>query len=95
MTDVYHHVLGWKACYTSFAAVLFKPTSRTSRIVSINSPSGEGGGVNDFGRKFSYVCSIVSINSPSGEGGGFGKLSISKNSEEFPLILLQAKAGGV
>ena len=31
MTDVYHHVLAWKACYTSFAAVLFKQTSRTSQ----------------------------------------------------------------
>ena len=44
MTDVYHHVLGWKACYTCFSAVLFKPTSRTERKVSISSPSGEGGG---------------------------------------------------
>ena len=26
----YHHVLAWKACYTYFSAVLFKPTSRTS-----------------------------------------------------------------
>jgi len=37
----------------------------------------------------------VSINSPSGEGGGYGKSSpISKTVVLFPLILLQAKAGG-
>ena len=30
----YHHVLAWKACYTSFTAVLCKPTSRTAREVS-------------------------------------------------------------
>ena len=29
----YHHVLAWKACYTSFTAVLCKPTSRTDHIV--------------------------------------------------------------
>ena len=40
----YHHVLAWKACYTYFSAVLFKPTSRTGSIVSISSPSSEGGG---------------------------------------------------
>jgi len=37
----------------------------------------------------------VSINSPSGEGGGDILLSISSILEvKFPLILLQAKAGG-
>ena len=66
----YHHVLAWKACYTYFSAVLFKPTSRTSRIVSINSPSGEG-------------------------GGQLIKGYLEDGVQWFPLILLQAKAGGV
>ena len=80
--------------------------------VSINSPSGEGGG-KSFGRTFqnsmrnvsinspsgkptSRTYFNVSINSPSGEGGGYA----SKNFWDillprwFPLILLQAKAGG-
>ena len=39
-------------------------------------------------------CLRLSINSPSGEGGG-SRLSVKRNrSENFPLILLQAKAGG-
>ena len=61
--------------------------------VSINSPSGEGGGRH-------WSCSQrtfpqVSINSPSGEGGG-KKLRVFQDGteEKFPLILLQAKAGG-
>jgi len=66
----YHHVLGWKACYTSFAAVLFKPTSRTPLEVSISSSSGEGGG----------------------EHSSLGAGRIRQKA--FPLVLLQAKAGG-
>ena len=38
---------------------------------------------------------VVSINSPSGEGGGNqGNNFFIKSFETFPLILLQAKAGG-
>ena len=67
----YHHVLAWKACYTCFTAVLCKPTSRTGRIVSINSPSGEGGEIPLRKLPFLFAIAImfVSINSPSGEGG--------------------------
>jgi hypothetical protein len=42
--------------------------------------------------------SDVSINSPSGEGGGkliIGTLAEVRVTKKFPLILLQAKAGGV
>jgi hypothetical protein len=63
------------------------------QFVSINSPSGEGGG-------YAFCCcacsSSVSINSPSGEGGGsFIMEEKTDRHVEFPLILLQAKAGGV
>ena len=63
----YHHVLGWKACYTSFAAVLFKPTSRTELNVSIRSPSSEGGEI--LIPHQSPLTQPVSISSPSSEGG--------------------------
>jgi hypothetical protein len=83
----YHHVLAWKACYTYFSAVLFKPTSRTRQKVSINSPSGEGGGLTPQSHRQHKTTGIVSINSPSGEGGRqknemfkFGWFGVSINS---------------
>ena len=63
----YHPVLVWKACYTSFAAVLFKPTSRTELNVSIRSPSSEGGEI--LIPHQSPLTQPVSISSPSSEGG--------------------------
>jgi hypothetical protein len=78
----YHHVLAWKACYTYFSAVLFKPTSRTQKIVSISSPSSEGGGID---AKLEFVVSIVSISSPSSEGGGQWKLILLGIGLVFPI----------
>jgi hypothetical protein len=67
----YHHVLAWKACYTYFSAVLFKPTSRTQKIVSISSPSSEGGELMSRVRIALPAPDTppVSISSPSSEGG--------------------------
>ena len=42
---------------------------RKGKTVSINSPSGEGGGYYPPSGSFNFF-KIVSINSPSGEGGG-------------------------
>jgi hypothetical protein len=67
----YHHVLAWKACYTYFSAVLFKPISRTLGILSISSPSSEGGGLTLQGVNMTDISPEVSISSPSSEGGGF------------------------
>ena len=66
----YHPVLVWKACYTSFAAVLCKPTSRTELNVSISSPSSEGGGKVVLPPSSILTTQKVSISSPSSEGGG-------------------------
>ena len=66
----YHPVLVWKACYTSFAAVLCKPTSRTELNVSISSPSSEGGGLEEVSL-WKMNTTYVSISSPSSEGGGW------------------------
>ena len=41
-----------------------------SLIVSINSPSGEGGGLQEELYEIDEIYKEVSINSPSGEGGG-------------------------
>ena len=92
----YHPVLVWKACYTSFAAVLCKPTSRTELNVSISSPSSEGGGKVKKITLYSVKSCRVSISSPSSEGGGhsggvgFDVAMIPL----FPLVLLQAKVVG-
>ena len=75
---------------------LFKKPNAPQPNVSINSPSGEGGG-NPPPPTGGRVTISVSINSPSGEGGGFlvDKYLAEDKQKMFPLILLQAKAGGV
>ena len=67
----YHHVLAWKACYTYFSAVLFKPTSRTRsdcfQLVRIN-PSG--GARERLESLFKYQgFQLVRINPSGGELG--------------------------
>ena len=64
-------------------------------FVSINSPSGEGGGADMIIVRHVRYHENVSINSPSGEGGGSQLQSERNLPNKFPLILLQAKAGGV
>ena len=91
---LYHHVLAWKACYTYSSAVLFKPTSRTNKKVSISSPSSEGGGPLlrvksvSFGRKFPLVLLQAKV---------VGALTILSTAPigMFPLVLLQAKVVGI
>ena len=62
-------------------------------IVSINSPSGEGGEQNNCQSDFQdFVNQNVSINSPSGEGGETIGDKFNEELLLFPLILLQAKA---
>ena len=70
-----------------------KSRMKTASFVSINSPSGEGGGSTPI--EISIYSRRVSINSPSGEGGGAcQRLERKTCVTTFPLILLQAKAGG-
>ena len=88
----YHHVLAWKACYTSFTAVLCKPTSRTIIEVSINSPSGEGGGPVE--NLFPLNAHKVSINSPSGEGGGKRSSSIANSLSNVSINSPSGEGGG-
>ena len=61
------------------------------RIVSISSPSSEGGGVKGFNT--STHALFVSISSPSSEGGGTDSF-LCRAITMFPLVLLQAKVVG-
>ena len=57
-----------------------------SQEVSINSPSGEGGGLVGSGSARAEIP-LVSINSPSGEGGGRTKLPRRRISPVFKVSI--------
>ena len=57
-------------------------------IVSINSPSGEGGGP-FVGQSEEGGCLLVSINSPSGEGGGF----LLRQRPSTPIVSINSPSG--
>ena len=64
-------------------------------LVSISSPSGEGGGLSPDKRQISIKANkLVSISSPSGEGGEdiLDTATSTVFEQGFPLVLLQAKA---
>ena len=61
-------------------------------LILLQAKAGGAGNVEEIN-----VTSFVSINSPSGEGGGknfYLFRHCGRDMLEFPLILLQAKAGG-
>jgi len=60
--------------------------------VSINSPSGEGGGLSVEIHEHNYSC--VSINSPSGEGGGVMSEPDRKLSVEVSINSPSGEGGG-
>ena len=62
-------------------------------VVSISSPSSEGGGMKRLASNM--VASMVSISSPSSEGGGWWNFAYMPPAPFwFPLVLLQAKVVG-
>ena len=64
------------------------------QLVSISSPSSEGGGISAYER-YEEGVDKVSISSPSSEGGGRTKPQNGAFSTTmFPLVLLQAKVVG-
>ena len=64
-------------------------------MVSISSPSSEGGGLAQLSCVSTQKKIYVSISSPSSEGGGvFLSVVNFILSRSFPLVLLQAKVVG-
>ena len=63
-------------------------------LVSISSPSSEGGGSFYVGH-MKKLGMLVSISSPSSEGGGPPRGGEMDKERKFPLVLLQAKVVGV
>ena len=72
--------------------ILILLISSTLAIVSINSPSGEGGGLSVEIHEHNYSC--VSINSPSGEGGGVMSEPDRKLSVEVSINSPSGEGGG-